>query len=120
MKTSLGNQRATQERGGRFGPGLIEFAISATGLLTLVFGVIDFGRAIYDVEVMKNLTGEGYRSMATRKHPVGCGYRGGGQLRILWISMTMAASSLPQSTTITIPFRSPARRRRAESRRPAK
>jgi Flp pilus assembly protein TadG len=47
------------------GQALIEFAISVVVLLTLVFGLIDFGRAIYDVEVMKNLTGEG-SAMASR------------------------------------------------------
>ncbi len=47
------------------GQALVEFAISAIVLLTLVFAVIDFSRAIYDVEVMKNLTGEG-SAMASR------------------------------------------------------
>ncbi len=47
------------------GQALVELAISAMVMLTLVFAVIDFGRAIYDVEVIKNLTGEG-SSMASR------------------------------------------------------
>ncbi len=66
MRMSFGNS-ATERRMAAedSGQALIEFAISATVLLTLVFGVIDFGRAIYDVEVMKNLTGEG-SSMASR------------------------------------------------------
>lgn len=47
------------------GQALVEFAISVVVLLTLVFAVIDFSRAIYNVEVMKNLTGEG-SAMASR------------------------------------------------------
>ena len=35
-------------------------------LCVFVFGIIDFGRAIYDVQVMKNLVGEG-SSMASRQ-----------------------------------------------------
>lgn len=41
------------------GGALVEFALAATLMLTLAFGVIDFTRAIYDLEVMMNLTGEG-------------------------------------------------------------
>jgi Flp pilus assembly protein TadG len=47
------------------GQAIVEFAISVMVLLTLAFGVIDFGRAICEVEVMKNLTGEG-SSLASR------------------------------------------------------
>jgi len=47
------------------GQAIVEFAASVAVLLTLVFGMIDFSRAIYDVEVMKNLTGEG-SAMASR------------------------------------------------------
>ena len=43
----------------------MELAISVFLLLILVFGAIDFARAIYYVEVIKNLTGEG-SSMASR------------------------------------------------------
>jgi Flp pilus assembly protein TadG len=55
----------SQTDAGDGGQAIIEFAISAVVLLTLTFGVIDFGRAIYDLEVIKNLTGEG-SSMASR------------------------------------------------------
>jgi Flp pilus assembly protein TadG len=66
MKTSLGKTTIGRKiRAGESGQALLEFAISATVMLTLVFGVIDFGRAIYDVEVMKSLTGEG-SSLASR------------------------------------------------------
>jgi len=47
------------------GQAIVELAISAMVLLALLFGLIDFGRAIHDVEVMKNLTGEG-SAMASR------------------------------------------------------
>ena len=47
------------------GQALVEFAISATILFTLLFGLIDFSRAIYCEELMTNLSGEG-SSMASR------------------------------------------------------
>lgn len=47
------------------GQALVEFAIALVILCVFVFGIIDFGRAIYAVEVMKNLAGEG-SSMASR------------------------------------------------------
>jgi hypothetical protein len=47
------------------GQSLVELALAATVLLTLTFGAVDFGRAIYYVEVIKNLTSEG-SSLASR------------------------------------------------------
>src|SRR3974390_935990 len=47
------------------GQALVEFAISATILFTLLFGLIDFSRAIYCEELMTNLSGEG-SNMASR------------------------------------------------------
>ena len=47
------------------GQALVEVALALVLLCVFVFGVIDFGRAIYNVEVMKNLVGEG-SSMASR------------------------------------------------------
>jgi hypothetical protein len=47
------------------GQSLVELAISAGLLFTLMFATIDFARAIYYVEVMKNLTAEG-SSLASR------------------------------------------------------
>jgi Flp pilus assembly protein TadG len=41
------------------GQALVEFAIAVMMMLILVFGLIDFGRAIYDQQVITNLTGEG-------------------------------------------------------------
>jgi len=48
-----------------FGQAVMELAISAPLLLILVMGVFDGARAIYYVEVAKNLTSEG-SSMASR------------------------------------------------------
>jgi Flp pilus assembly protein TadG len=47
------------------GQALIELSFAMVILCVFVFGIIDFGRAIYDVQVMKNLVGEG-SSMASR------------------------------------------------------
>jgi len=41
------------------GQTLVELAVSTILLMTLVFGVIDVSRAIYYLQVMKNLTSEG-------------------------------------------------------------
>ena len=50
---------------GESGQALIELSIVLVLLCIFVFGIIDFGRAVYDFEVMKNLAGEG-SSMASR------------------------------------------------------
>ena len=47
------------------GQALVELALSVVLLLILVFGVVDFSRAIYCVQVIKNLTAEG-SSMSSR------------------------------------------------------
>ncbi len=47
------------------GQALVELALITTTLLVFILGIVDYGRAIYDVEVMKNLAGEG-SSMASR------------------------------------------------------
>ncbi len=62
-----GHNDATHKtrRAGDSGQALVEFALSATLMLTLVFGLVDFSRAIYISEVITNLTGEG-SSMASR------------------------------------------------------
>lgn len=60
MKTMRKNTTAIDS-----GQALVELALSLPVLLVLVCGVIDFSRAIYCVEVIKNLTGEG-SSMASR------------------------------------------------------
>jgi Flp pilus assembly protein TadG len=41
------------------GQAIVEFAICALLLFTLAFGLVDFGRAIYQKEVITNLTREG-------------------------------------------------------------
>lgn len=47
------------------GQASVELAFVLVALCVFVFGIIDFGRALYEVEVMKNLAGEG-SSMASR------------------------------------------------------
>jgi Flp pilus assembly protein TadG len=47
------------------GQALIELSFGLIMLCIFVCGIIDYGRAIYDVQVMKNLVGEG-SSMASR------------------------------------------------------
>jgi len=41
------------------GQALVELAIVATTIVVFILGIVDYGRAIYDVQVMKNLAGEG-------------------------------------------------------------
>jgi Flp pilus assembly protein TadG len=47
------------------GQALLELSLAFTMFAIVVFGIVDFGRAIYEVEVLKNLTGEG-SSLASR------------------------------------------------------
>ena len=60
MKTKI--KKINREKSGQ---ALVELPFAFLVLCVFVFGIIDFGRAIYDVEVMKNLIGEG-SSMASR------------------------------------------------------
>ena len=47
------------------GQALVEFALSAVLMLTVVFAIIDFSRALHDLQIITNLTGEG-SAMASR------------------------------------------------------
>jgi len=47
------------------GQAMVELSVTALVLCILIFGIVDFSRAIYDVQVMKNLAGEG-SAMASR------------------------------------------------------
>lgn len=51
--------------GDESGQSLVEFAVSAMLLLTIIFGMVDFSRILYVDEVVVNLTGEG-SSLASR------------------------------------------------------
>ncbi len=61
MRTKLNKEES--------GQALVELALALVMLCVFVFGIVDYGRAIYDVEVMKNLVGEG-SSLASRGTPV--------------------------------------------------
>jgi len=56
---------ATRMNAEEAGQALVEVTLGLIVLCVFVLGIIDFGRAIYDVQVMKNLVGEG-SSMASR------------------------------------------------------
>ena len=47
------------------GQALVEFALSAVLMLSVVFAIIDFSRALHDLQIITNLTGEG-SAMASR------------------------------------------------------
>lgn len=64
MKTKI--KKANREESGQ---ALVELSMAFVLLCVIVSGIIDFGRAIYDVQVMKNLAGEG-SMMASRSTPV--------------------------------------------------
>jgi Flp pilus assembly protein TadG len=51
------------------GQALIEMSFGFIIMCVFVFGAIDFGRAVYDSEVMKNLAGEG-SSLGSRGTPI--------------------------------------------------
>lgn len=51
------------------GQALVEFAMCFVLMCIMVTGIIDFGRAIYDVQVIRNLASEG-SAMASRTTPL--------------------------------------------------
>ena len=61
MRILFPNSRATLARriGDRSGTALLEFVFVFVILLVLLFGLIDFGRAIYERQVLVNVTREG-------------------------------------------------------------
>ena len=61
----LGVTTRTASRKNDSGQAVIECAVSATLLLILIFGLIDLSRAIFVVQVIANLSGQG-SSMASR------------------------------------------------------
>lgn len=56
---------SNRQRANDSGQALVEFAISATMMLALVFAMVDFSRAIFIMQIIANLSGEG-SSMASR------------------------------------------------------
>ena len=59
MRGSKRYLRKTSAMGAESGQALVEFAAVGLLLLMLVFGLIDFSRAIYDQQIMKGLTRQG-------------------------------------------------------------
>jgi len=55
MKTKMTKMKKINRE--ESGQALVELAFALVLLCVFVSGIIDFGRAIYDVEVMKNLVG---------------------------------------------------------------
>lgn len=49
---------STKFNQGESGQALLELSLAAMTLVVFVCGIIDFGRAVYDAEVMRNLTGQ--------------------------------------------------------------
>ena len=54
----MANRRA---RRGERGQTVVEFALAATALFTLVFGIIDFGRALFTYDIVTNAARIGSR-----------------------------------------------------------
>jgi Flp pilus assembly protein TadG len=52
---------AVQRGGGRRGQALVEFALIAPIFFLLVFGLIEFGRAVYTIQILDNAAREGAR-----------------------------------------------------------
>jgi Flp pilus assembly protein TadG len=66
MALPVSQDRANgRKRTGESGQAIVEYAVSALVMATLIFGVIDFSRAIYQQQVITTLSGEG-ANMASR------------------------------------------------------
>ncbi len=66
MADERANDRSGRGEGERGGQALVEFAIVATVFLMIVFGTIDFGRAIYLKSELNNAVREATRELKTR------------------------------------------------------
>lgn len=59
-----------KKHSGESGQAMLEYAVSAIVMATLVFGVVDFSRAIYQQQVITNLAAEG-ANLASRGTALG-------------------------------------------------
>lgn len=87
------------------GQALVELAISLSLLITLVFGVIDFTRAIYDIEIMNSLTREGANLVSrgtTLANAASAVVIGSGSLNLTTSGRVILTSVTNQNGAITV------------------
>jgi Flp pilus assembly protein TadG len=87
------------------GQSIVEFALAAVVLLIVVFGVIDLARAVYDLEIMNNLTGEG-ADLASRgttlADTASAIVTGAGSLNIAAHGLVIVSSVTNQNNAVTV------------------
>jgi Flp pilus assembly protein TadG len=97
--------RSSRAREGDCGQAIVEFALAAVVLLIVVFGVIDLARAVYDLEIMNNLTGEG-ADLASRgttlADTASAIVTGSGSLNIAANGLVIVTSVTNQNNVVTV------------------
>jgi len=97
--------RGSRGRENSSGQALVEFALGVLVLLVVVFGVIDLARAVYDLELMNNLTGEG-SNLASRGTTLADTAQaivtGSGSLNIAAHGLVIVTSVTNQNNAVTV------------------
>jgi len=100
---------ATRLRTAQRGQSLVEFALGAILLFTLIFGIIEFGRLIYAYSVVANAAREGARFAAVHPSATWGEVEGEAQALAVGVLVTVAAYDVDSdegtvSVTITHTF----------------
>jgi Flp pilus assembly protein TadG len=84
------------------GTALVEFALIAPLLFLLLFGIIDFGRALNYYNQVTQLAGQGARAAAVNRMPDGSAITSGSALQAQLVNQYTAQPQLKQGETVCI------------------
>jgi Flp pilus assembly protein TadG len=84
------------------GTALVEFALIAPLLFLLLFGIIDFGRALDYYNQVTQLAGQGARAAAVNRNPDGTAITGGSSLQSQLVNTYTAQPQLKNGETVCI------------------
>lgn len=84
------------------GTALVEFALIAPLLFLLLFGIIDFGRALDYYNQVTQLAGQGARAAAVNRNPDGTGITSGSSLQSQLVNNYTAQPQLKAGETVCI------------------
>ena len=84
------------------GTALVEFALIAPLLFLLLFGIIDFGRALYYYNQVTQLAGQGARAAVVNRNPDGTAITSGSSLQSQLVSKYTAQPELKNGIVVCI------------------
>jgi hypothetical protein len=84
------------------GTALVEFALIAPFLFLLLFGIIDFGRALDYYNQVTQLAGQGARAAAVNRNPDGTGITSGSSLQNQLVQKYTAQPELKNGVVVCI------------------